>query len=38
MIILVKPTKSALAKIPDANMELPYGQRNAVVDDVDTRI
>ena len=36
---LVKPTKSALAMIPDANMELPYegGKEMLLVDDVDNK-
>ena len=36
---LVKPTKSALAMIPDANMELPYegGKEMLLVDDVDSK-
>ena len=36
---LLKPTKSALAMIPDANMELPYegGKEMLLVDDVDNK-
>ena len=36
---LVKPTKSALAKMPDADMELPYegAKEMILVDNVDSR-
>jgi len=37
---LVKPTKSAVAKMPDANLELPYegAKEMLLVDDVENKL